>query len=125
MIWWLVGKRRRRELVQHARKLRLLEVGLGLALAAALWWLWKGDEPRVVEGQDWIPLAQFLGPEVPLPDDVADLQVLGDVTTDQTRRLIESAISTYDQSKTFYSDAAEQPPVSTCAYRTRTRPWSC
>ena len=108
VIWWLVGKRRRRELVQHARKLRLLEVGLGLALAAALWWQpWKGDEPRVVEGQDWIPLAQFLGPEVPLPADVADLQVLGDVTTDQTRRLIESAISTYDQSKTFYTAAAE------------------
>ena len=46
VIWWLVGKRRRRELVQHARKLRLLEVGLGLALAAALWWQpWKGTSP--------------------------------------------------------------------------------
>jgi predicted phosphodiesterase len=53
-----------------------------------------------------MPLAEFLGPEVPLPDEVQDLQVLGDVTTDQTRRLIESAISTYDQSKSFYRQAA-------------------
>jgi predicted phosphodiesterase len=42
-----------------------------------------------------------------LPDEVSGLQVLGDITTDQTRRLIESAISTYDQSKTFYSTAAK------------------
>ena len=108
-VWWLVGKRRRTELFQQARKLRLFEVGLALALAAVLWWEpWSGGGPTVAEGQEWKSLAEFLGPEVPLPDEVADLQVLGDVTTEQTRRLIESAISTYDQSKTFYTAAAEQ-----------------
>ena len=96
------------ELFQQARKLRLFEVGLALALAAVLWWEpWSGGGPTVAEGQEWKSLAEFLGPEVPLPDEVSDLQVLGDVTTEQTRRLIESAISTYDQSKTFYTDAAE------------------
>jgi predicted phosphodiesterase len=107
-LWLLVGKRRRDELLRHARRLRLLEVALALVLAAVLWWEpWEGDEVRVVEGQRWVPLGEFLGPDVPLPDGVQDLQVLGDVTTDQTRRLIESAISTYDQSKTFYSQAAK------------------
>jgi predicted phosphodiesterase len=106
--WWLVGRRRRDELIQHARKLRLFEIALALALAAVLWWEpWADREPTVAAGQDWTSLADFLGPDVPLPDEVADLQVLGDVTTEQTRRLIESAISTYDQSKTFYTTAAE------------------
>ena len=40
--------------------------------------------PSVVEGQEWKPLAEFLGPEVPLPDEVRDLEVRGDVTTEQT-----------------------------------------
>jgi predicted phosphodiesterase len=109
VIWWLVGRRRRDELIQHARKLRLFEIALVLVLAAVVWWEpWNAQERTVAEGQDWTPLAEFLGPDVPLPDEVADLQVLGDVTTEQTRRLIESAISTYDQSKTFYTTAAEE-----------------
>jgi predicted phosphodiesterase len=93
--------------LHRVRKLRLLQVGLVLVLAVALWWEpWSGDEASVFEGQDWTPLAEFLGPDVPLPEETADLEVLGDITTEQTRRLIESAISTYDQSKTFYTDAA-------------------
>ncbi len=107
-LWLLLGRTRRRELVHRLRRPRLLEGCLVLAVAAVLWWQpWEGDEARVVAGQRWVPLSEFLGPEVPLPEEVGDLQVLGDVTTDQTRRLIESAISTYDQSKTFYHQAAE------------------
>ena len=55
-----------------------------------------------------MPLGEFLGPEVPLPDEARAIQVRGDVTTSQTRRLIESAISTYDKSKRFYLDAAQK-----------------
>ncbi len=106
-LWWLVGRRRRDELLHHVRKLRLMEIGLALAVAGVLWWEpWAGEETSVFEGQDWTPLATFLGPDVPLPDEVADIEVLGDVTTNQTRRLIVSAISTYDHSMTFYNDAA-------------------
>ena len=36
------------------------------------------------------------------------MEVRGDVTTAQTRRLIESAVDTYDKSKRFYRDAAEE-----------------
>ena len=107
-IWWLVGRRRRDELLHQARKLRLFEIAVALALAVVLWWEpWSDGEASVFEGQDWTPLATFLGPDVPLPDEVAGIEVLGDVTTEQTRRLIESAISTYDRSKTFYTAAAD------------------
>ena len=51
---------------------------------------------------------EFLGPQVPLPDELDEVEVRGDVTTSQTRRLVESAIDTYDKSKTFYADAAEE-----------------
>jgi hypothetical protein len=106
-LWLLVGRRRRSELFHHVRKLRLIEIGLAVLLAAILWWEpWDGEEAKVAEGQRWMSLAEFLGPQVPLPAEVQHLQVLGDVTTDQTRRLIESAVSTYDQSKTFYDQAA-------------------
>jgi predicted phosphodiesterase len=50
-------------------------------------------------------LATFLGPEVPLPDEARGLEVSGDVTTAQTRRLVSSAVDTYDKSKRFYADA--------------------
>ena len=33
-------------------------------------------------------LGTFLGPEVPLPDEARGIEVRGDVTTAQTRRLI-------------------------------------
>ncbi len=106
-LWLLVGRRRRAELFHQVRRLRLLEVGLVVAMGAVLWWQpWERDEAGVAAGQRWMPLSEFLGPEVSLPDEVADLEVRGDVTTDQTRRLIESAISTYDRSKTFYREAA-------------------
>ena len=62
---------------------------------------------RVVEGQRWMSLAEFLGSRGDAAGRGQDLEVRGDVTTEQTRRLIESAISTYDQSKTFYTQAAE------------------
>ena len=42
------------------------------------------------------------------PTSLDDVEVRGDVTTAQTRRLIESAVDTYDKSKVFYADAAER-----------------
>ncbi len=109
LVWWAVGTRRRAELVHHVRRLRVLEIGAVAAVAVLAWWQpWEADEQTVAEAQGWMPLAEFLGPTVVLPEEVSDVEVLGDVTTDQTRRLILSAISTYDQSKTFYTTAAEE-----------------
>jgi len=43
---------------------------------------------------------------VPIPEELDGVQVRGDVTTSQTRRLVESAVDTYSASKGFYADAA-------------------
>lgn len=116
-VWLLVGRRRRRELVAAvgarlgprsavAGVVVLVAVGLALLQPWAV-----EDEP--VTGAGWQPLGDLLGPEVPLPPALRGVQVRGDVTTASTRRLVTSALHTFDKSKTFYAravaDAAELP----------------
>lgn len=107
--WALVGAARRREL---ARRVHTPHVVLGIVatvlVGLALWQPWTGDDDVVEEDRQWMPLAEFLGPDVPLPAEADGVEVSGDVTTAQTRRLIESAIDTYDTSKAFYATAAER-----------------
>jgi hypothetical protein len=107
-IWLLVGRARRREIVARAGLPHLL-VGVGLVavVGVALWQPWTDDDAPVA-GADWTSLQDFLGPQVPLPDGLERVEVRGDVTTAQTRRLIESAVDTYDKSKVFYASTAEQ-----------------
>ena len=69
---------------------------------------WDADETSGRPTASWVPLAEFVGPGVDLPDEAQGIEVRGDVTTAQTRRLVESAIDTYAKSKTFYRDAAEE-----------------
>lgn len=107
--WFLVGRERRRDLWRRSRRWRLAEFGLVLLLAGVVWWQpWEPDQATVKDQYPWMPLSEFLGAGVPLPASVADVEVRGDITTNQTRRLVESAISTFDQSKTFYDEAAKQ-----------------
>lgn len=109
LVWLLVGPARRRDLAGRiGRPQAVTAVVLVVLLGIGLWQPWStGDEPVEDDG-DWMSLAEFLGPEVPLPDDLDGIEVQGDVTTAQTRRLVESAIDTYDKSKTFYAEAAEE-----------------
>ncbi|MDR6175468.1 hypothetical protein QE364_000087 [Nocardioides zeae] len=112
-LWLLLGARRRSELVRGVVSRRGLASGTALAVAAVLIWQpWDGDDVTTGETQDeddtWITLAEFLGPEVPLPAEAASLELRSDVTTTQSRRLIESAVSTYDTSLTFYSEAVDK-----------------
>jgi len=109
VVWVLVGRQRRRVLFERPRKRRrsialvLSLVVIGVAVAQP----WGDDEETLDSEEQWQPLATFLGPDVPLPEELDRVQVRGDVTTSQTRRLIESAVGTYDEGKTFYRDAAE------------------
>ena len=107
--WLLLGARRRGELRARVgpRQAAVGVVVLAL-LAVAVWQPWTGDEDPVQAGEDWESLASFLGPAVPVPDELDGIEVRGDVTTASTHRLIESAVSTYDTSKTFYADAARR-----------------
>jgi hypothetical protein len=109
LVWLLVGPGRRRELLVQTRSPQgALASLLVVVLGIALWEPWATDDDSVEAGRSWTPLAEFVGPEVNLPDEADGIEVRGDVTTQQTQRLIESAIDTYDKSKTFYATAAER-----------------
>jgi predicted phosphodiesterase len=107
-LWFVLGRRRRRELANRLRS--PLIVGSGLILVTAtlvVWEPWMERDPQLEDRQQWQSLTDWLGPAVRLPAEVEGLQIRGDVTTSQTRRLIESAVETYDKSLEFYRQAAE------------------
>jgi len=107
LLWAAVGRARRRELSDGLRTRRGLAVAgvvLALVVAAAVPYTWgRTTQPP----ERWMALADFLGPEVPLPGELAGIEVMADATTAQSRRLIESAINSYNESLVFYSRAAE------------------
>ncbi|MFC7493301.1 MULTISPECIES: metallophosphoesterase family protein [unclassified Nocardioides] len=106
-VWVLVGARRRHELAARVHLPQLAIVaGATVVLGACLVQPWT-DDAAPDEDLTWVALEDFLGPQVPVPDGLEDVEVRGDVTTTQTRRLIDSAIETYEKSKVFYAQAAE------------------
>ena len=106
-VWLLIGPRRRRELLRRVPTWQgAAAMGVTGALVLGLWAPWEDDGP--VEDTDrWMTLGTFLGSQVPVPAEAARLEVRGDVTTAQTRRLLASAVETYEKSKAFYATAAE------------------
>lgn len=107
-VWLLLGPHRRGELFRGLRTRRGAVGGVLLvALPLALWQPWDRDASTQEAEQDWIPLGTFLGAAVPLPPEADGIEVRTGPTTTQTRRLIGSAVSTYDKSKAFYAEAAE------------------
>ena len=108
LVWVLVGSSRRRELLVGLTSRRGALTGLAVVAVGLAWWQpWAPDDDTVDDERTWTSLAEFLGPDVPLPDELDGVEVRGDVTTSQTRRLVESAISTYETSRGFYADAAD------------------
>ena len=108
LIWVVVGRDRRRVLFMRLRSRRGVAVVATIGVVVVLVsHPWADDEETLHQAQEWQPLAQFLGPDVPIPEELDRVEVRGDVTTSQTRRLIESAVGTYEAGQTFYSDAAE------------------
>ncbi|HWJ10268.1 MAG TPA: metallophosphoesterase [Nocardioides sp.] len=106
-LWVLLGHDRRATLLSRLRTSRgvivsLLVLVLVTALLAPLTWGRQDPLP-----QRWMPLADFVGDDIPLPDQARDVEIMGDVTTEETRRLIASAVSSYQQGQAFYSEAAE------------------
>jgi hypothetical protein len=109
VIWVLLGRQRRRVLfARPRRRRRSIALVLSLVVIGVIVARPGGNDDETLDSEErWQSLASFLGPDVPLPEELDRVQVRGDVTTSQTRRLIESAIGTYDEGKTFYRDAAE------------------
>ncbi len=107
VVWLLIGPARRRELAgRFELRTGVVAVVVLVVLGIAVWQPWR-ESAATVGGGDWVSLQDFLGPGVPIPEELDDVQVRGDVTTSQTRRLVESAVDTYDTSKEFYAAAAE------------------
>lgn len=107
LAWAAVGRDRRRHLLGRLRTTHgAFVTGVVLAVVAGL------AIPEIVgrpqpEPRRWVPLAEFIGPGVPLPDEARDIEVAGGAFTDQTRRLVASAVSSYEQGVEFYTEAAE------------------
>jgi hypothetical protein len=109
VVWLLIGRRRRSVLIERPRGRRrtvALLALVGLIGVVALQ-PWDDDEDTLDREEGWESLATFLGPDVPIPTELQQVEVRGDVTTSQTRRLIESAVGTYRDGETFYREAAE------------------
>ena len=111
LVWLLLGRDRRRQLlVSLPTPYGVLAAVLAVAMALGLWQPWTPADDAVEAADDereWVPLADFVGAGVPLPEEVDGVEIRADLTTSQSRRLIESAVSTYDKSQTFYTEAAE------------------
>ncbi len=119
LVWLLIGAARRRELATRARSpggavAALLVVLLGSCCGS------RGTRTRTA--------CSPAGPGCRWPSSWARRRparrgagdrVRGDVTTAQTRRLVESAIDTYAKSKTFYRTAAEEAAAGPAAARHR------
>ncbi|GGD05788.1 metallophosphoesterase [Nocardioides daphniae] len=107
----LLGPARRRDLWEDLRTLRprpVLAVALVLAAIVALWQPWLDEEPEVARTRSWMPLQEFLGDEVPVPEQARRVEVSADSTATGTQRLIGSALDTYAKSQVFYDAAVEK-----------------
>jgi hypothetical protein len=79
-----------------------------VAVAAVLVWEpWGGEVERVESEASWLPLPTYLGNTVSVPEQAAGLEIRNDASAIDSRRLVESAVSTYRQSTEFYDAAAE------------------
>lgn len=104
----LLGSRRRRELVRRAwSRDGVVAFAVLLLVTGVLVTPWRWGDRRAAE-EEWISLASFLGPSVSLPDEARGVEILSGGVTTQTRRLVESAVSTYRKGLAFYDRAADE-----------------
>ena len=107
-VFLLLGRHRRGQLFRGlGTRQGVVALALLLTLPVLIWQPWETSETTQEEQGSWQTLADFAGPDVVLPDEVQDIEVRTGPVTTQSKRLVLSAIDTYDKSKEFYSTAAE------------------
>ena len=86
---------------------------LVVVAVALVWEPWTSDgvtrESDFESEQTWLPLSLYLGEAVPVPEAAAVPDPQRPDHLD-SRRLVESAVSTYEKSTGFYDTAAKKPP---------------
>jgi hypothetical protein len=109
VVFLLLGRHRRGELFRGLRTRQgLLAFVLLLALPVLVWQPWESSEETQAQQGAWETLADYVGPEAALPAEVRDIEIRTSALTNQSRRLVLSALGTYSTSKEFYSTAAEE-----------------
>ena len=107
-VYLLLGRHRRGELFRGlGSRQGVLALALLLTLPLLVWQPWESSEETQEEQGSWQTIAELAGPDVVLPAEVRDIEVRTGPVTTQSKRLVLSAIDTYDKSKEFYSTAAE------------------
>ena len=107
-VFLLLGGRRRGELWRAARTPRGLLAGVVLLVLPLLAWQpWDSGEEMLQDQGEWQTLEEFVGDGVALPEEVREVEILTGPTTLETKRLVLSAVDTYERSKEFYDAAAE------------------
>ncbi|MBE7324693.1 metallophosphoesterase [Nocardioides sp. Y6] len=110
IVYLLLGPGRRREVWEELRGLRprpVLAVALVVASGVALWQPWWRDEGAVAAEREWIALEEFLGGQVPVPEQARGVELSAGSTTSGTQRLVASAVDTYGKSQVFYDTAVQ------------------
>jgi hypothetical protein len=105
----LVGKRRWAELADPWPPRVAAGAAVVVVLLASSFVVVRDDTEPAVGRDTWEPLAAAL-PDVAIPTEAADIEVEGGLITSGTRRLVESAVSSYRKSLEFYRTLAEQAP---------------
>lgn len=107
-LWLLVGRQRRRQLVTGLHDRRTYAVAVALVVGAVVVWQpWAEEDPGVELSNEWVALPTFLGPEIPVPDELSGVSIRNTALSRETRRLIESAVSSYDKGQAYYRKATE------------------
>lgn len=110
IVYLLLGPGRRRDVWEDLRTLRprpVLAVLLVVASLIALWQPWWRDEGVVAAEREWVSLEEFLGGEVPVPEQAQGIELSADTVSTGTQRLVGSAVDTYAKSQVFYDAAVE------------------
>ncbi len=106
-VFLLLGRHRRGQLFRGlGTRQGVLAAALLAVLPLLIWQPWESSEETQEEQGSWQTLAELAGPDVELPAEVRDIEVRSGPVTTQSKRLVLSAIDTYDKSKEFYSTAA-------------------
>lgn len=106
--WLVLGPRGRAEVGVAVRRPRVLAVVVAAVLVTtAALWPWGFLDSRPGQRAQWRGLEEFVGVSLDLPPALTGVQISTNLTTRESKRLVLSAVHTYQESLRFYDRAAE------------------